>query len=165
MKVNGVLAAMRTSMSGLSHNMKRMELISENIANAEKTPDAKGQVYLRQDLVNKNQNRPASKRFGELVTLKMRQEDNHHMASLDPSGTVGPNGAERLDQYKVIEEKGEKLVYNPDHPMADERGFVRMPDINPVEEMVDLIAASRSYEANVTVINAAKDMAKRSMEI
>ena len=69
------------------------------------------------------------------------------------------------DQYKVIEEKGEKLQFDPNHPQADENGYVKMPDINMVEEMVDLISASRTYEANVTVINAAKQMAKRALEI
>ncbi len=65
----------------------------------------------------------------------------------------------------MIEHKGEKLVFNPNHPQADDKGYVKMPDINMVEEMVDLISVSRSYEANVTVIDAAKQMAKKTFEI
>ena len=57
------------------------------------------------------------------------------------------------------------LVFKPEHPQADENGYVRMPKINVIEEMVDLISATRTYEANVSVMNAAKNIAKRSLEI
>ena len=66
---------------------------------------------------------------------------------------------------KIVEVKGEKLVYNPGHPRADENGYVRMPNVNVVEEMVDLISSSRAYEANATVLDAAKKMAKNALNI
>ena len=66
---------------------------------------------------------------------------------------------------KVVEESGVRLVYDPQHPLADENGYVRVPDINPVEEMVSLVSATRTYEANVAVMNAAKLIAKKSLEI
>ena len=67
---------------------------------------------------------------------------------------------------RIIEDPAEpRLVYNPDHPDADEEGYVRMPNVNVLTEMVDLISATRSYEANVTTLNATKEMFLRALEI
>ena len=64
-----------------------------------------------------------------------------------------------------MELDGEKLIYDPRHPMADNDGYIRMPNVNMVEEMVDMITASRAYEANVNVMSAVKNMAKKAMDI
>jgi flagellar basal-body rod protein FlgC len=160
MEVKGILSAIKTTMGGLSHQMKRLEVVSENIANAEKSPDKNGKVYQRKLL------EPASnsklKRRGDEFRLQLRKTNQHH---IEPSAKDGAKKGKDLSGMKIVEEKGEKLVYNPSHPKADENGFVKMPNVNLVNEMMDLISASRTYEANVTVINAAKKMAKKSMEI
>ncbi|HIH96170.1 MAG TPA: flagellar basal body rod protein FlgC [Thermoplasmata archaeon] len=66
----------------------------------------------------------------------------------------------------IFQDKGQpRLVYDPQHPDADESGYVSMPDINIVTEMVNMVAATRAYEANVTVINAAKNMSMKALEI
>ena len=70
------------------------------------------------------------------------------------------DGEERQDSKESY-----RLVHDPDHPDADEQGFVRMPDIEIVTEMVDMMTASRAYEANTMAIAAAKDMARRALEI
>jgi len=93
--------------------------------------------------------------------MKLRKTRTAHIQP----GTEIAKTLKNSSDFKVIEHKGEKLVFNPNHPQADEKGYVKMPDVNMVEEMVDLIATSRSYEANVTVIEAAKQMAKRTFEI
>ena len=79
------------------------------------------------------------------------------------TGHLGPNA--KSDSVQAIQEQGFKLEYNPSHPKADENGFIKMPNVNPIEEMVDLVAATRTYEANVTVLNAAKQMAQKALEI
>jgi flagellar basal-body rod protein FlgC len=162
MKVGGLFSAIRTTVNGLSHQMKRMEVISENIAHAEKSPDEKGNVYQRKVLQSKSKKSIYSKRFGQELGLRLSRSHSNHMSS---GSTSGVQKTDSPEQFKVIEKKGEKMIFEPNHPQADENGYVKMPDINMVEEMVDLISASRTYEANVTVMNAAKQMAKRALEI
>ncbi len=160
MKVNGILAAIRTTLSGLSGQMRRMEIISENIANAEKSPDEKGNVYQRKIIVSPYKKQP-KRIFNQELQMQLKRTNPNHLVSKNND----PLRRDEPMKLKIQQVKGEKLVYNPAHPMADENGYVKMPNVNLAEEMVDLISASRSYEANVTVINAAKLMAKKSLEI
>jgi len=159
MKVNGVLAAIKTTMGGLSTQMRRMELISDNIANAEKTPDKDGDVYKRKILVSDTKSKTGQ--FSEQLKLKLNRSNKDHMQPGATTGSQKRAGA----AMEVVEQDNEIMVFEPNHPMADENGYVRKPDVNLVEEMVDLVSATRIYEANVTVINAAKNMAKKSLEI
>lgn len=162
MKVEGIFSAIRSTLGGLSTQMKRMEVISENISHAEKSPDEDGNIYQRKVLETKKGSSTYTRRFGDELGMRMNRTHTDHMQSTSVE-RPGRNG--HVQDFKVVEEKGEKLVFDPNHPHADEKGFVKMPNINMVEEMVDLISASRTYEANVTVMNAAKQMAKRSLEI
>ncbi len=162
MKVDGLLSAFKTTMSSLSTQTRQLNLIAENLENVESTPDENGKVYQRKVLVQKGHNGNRHMNFSEQLSLKMRRTSDAHLFS---GGGVRSTGNSGTTEYKVVEEKGENLVYNPDHPMADENGYVKMPNVNPVEEMVDLVTTSRAFEANVTVINAAKQMAKKSLEI
>jgi flagellar basal-body rod protein FlgC len=139
-----------------------MEIISENIAHAEKSPDAEGNIYQRKVLQSRSKRSSFSKRFGNELGLRLSRSHSNHIPSRAEEGV---QKADSHDQFKVVEKKGEKLIFEPNHPQADENGYVKMPDINMVEEMVDLISASRTYEANVTVMNAAKQMAKKALEI
>jgi flagellar basal-body rod protein FlgC len=159
MKVQGILAAIKTTMGGLNTQMRRMELISDNIANAEKTPDKDGNVYKRKVLVSDAKNNTG--KFSEELKLKLNRSSNNHFQP----GLQGSLKNREREALEVVEQDSEISVFEPNHPMADENGYVRKPDVNMVEEMVDLISTTRMYEANVTVINAAKNMAKKSMEI
>lgn len=161
MGVNGILSAIRTSLSGLSVQMKKMEVTSENIANVEKSPDDKGNVYQKKIVSFENQKNSINTKFGDALKIKLKRTRNEH---IQPGGQYSAMAKEKMP-FEVKQQEGVKLVFNPNHPQADEKGYVKMPDINMIEEMVNLISASRSYEANVTVINAAKQMAKKSLEI
>jgi len=161
MKVGGIFTALKTSLFGLSGQMKKLEVISENIAHAEELPDEKGNVYNRKVVVSKNGNAKRAHLFGNQMNLELRRTHSAHVRT----SNIIPSRTNSEASLKVVEEKGEKLIYNPGHPRADENGYVKMPDVNMVEEMVDLISSSRTYEANVTVLNAAKQMAKRALEI
>lgn len=159
MKVTGVLAAIKSTMSGLNIQMRRMELISDNIANADKTPDKNGGVYKRQVLVSGSKSKTVQ--FSEQLELKLNRSNKKHMQP----GIQSKLKSRSQQTFEVVEQSSEKMVFEPNHPMADENGYLRKPDVNIVEEMVDLVFATRLYEANVTVLNAAKNMAKKSLEI
>lgn len=164
MKVSGIFSAIKTSVAGLSGQLKRMEVISENIANAQSAPDANGNVYQKKVVVADGSERSRQSRFDDQLKLKMRTSEKGHLPSAG-NGISKKQAGSAKDRLKVEEIPGEQLIYNPGHPRADENGFVKMPNVNVIEEMVDLISVSRTYEANVTVLNAAKQMAKKALEI
>ena len=123
--------------SGMTAERVRMDVIAENLANAESTRGPDGQPYRRKNVVL---GEAGGQSFEDVLTgvrVKAVVED--------PS-------------------PGRK-VYDPGHPDADTQGFVTMPNIDTVTEMVDLITASRGYEANVQAMNAAKQMFQRSLEL
>ena len=139
-----VFNSMQISASGLTLERLKMDTISTNIANVNTTRTEDGGPYLRKEVV-----------FEEnLVDEKNKL-----------TGTLG----KRSMGVKVmgIEDNQDniKLVYNPDHPDADENGYVTMPNVNMVDEMIALINAQRSYDANVTALNASKSMLKKALEI
>ena len=161
MKISGIFTAIRTNLSGLSSQMKRLDAISENVANAERVPDVNGKVYLRKIVDQKGLGKPQLP-FGDEMTLRLKSSNSKH---LNKAGVNSNYINKETDGSKIIEVKGEKLVFDPSHPRADEAGYVKMPKVNLVEEMVDLISASRAYEANVSILTAAKQMAKNTLKI
>lgn len=139
-------SSMRISASGLTAQQTRMNTISSNLANAETTQTAEGGPYRRQDPVFTAQT--DREHFGEI--LKSELDEN-------------AQGVQVTEIHR--DERPPRLVYNPKHPHANADGYVAMPNINPVEEMANMISATRSYEANVTAFNAAKGMAMKALEI
>ena len=140
--------AMTVSASGLTAERLRMDIISKNIANANTTRTLAGTPYRRQMAVFKEQG--AGNNF---ETMLDKAKGNM---------TIG-NGVEVSE---VVEDQSDfKRVYNPGHPDADDEGYVLMPNVDVVTEMINLMSASRSYEANVTAINSAKSMAMKALEI
>jgi len=140
-----------------------MEAISENIANAEKVADRSGKVYRRKTVVESGGTTPTPPRFGDDMMLELRRTRPEHLSPVERDSGAVDYATE--GEIKVVEINGERLVYSPTHPRADADGFVKMPDINVVEEMVDLITATRAYEANISVISATKLLARRAMSI
>jgi flagellar basal-body rod protein FlgC len=139
------LSAMKISASGLTAQRLRMDTIASNLANIETTRTPEGGPYKRKDVM-----------FSALP--------------LDPfSGTFNDALADQVRQVMVTEvvedQSAPMMVFNPSHPDANEEGYVAMPNINLMEEMVNLINATRSFEANVQSINAAKAMALRAIDL
>ncbi len=135
------LTALSISASGLSAERTRVNLASSNLANAESTRGPDGQPYRRKDPVM------------ETVSF------SDAMASA--GGSVGG-----VRVAEVVEDQGPgRKVYSPGHPDADPNGFVTLPDVNPVHEVVNLMSASRGYEANATAVETLKAMALRALEI
>ena len=145
-------SALETSASALTAERLRMDVISNNIANANTTRTPEGGPYRRQMVVLGS--RPS---FSSAL-----QEASGAAAAADPSNQVG-RGV-RVVQI-VQDQRPFKLKYDPTHPDADANGYVQLPNVETVTEMVDLISASRAYEANVTALNAFKQMVTTALQI
>jgi flagellar basal-body rod protein FlgC len=138
--------SMSISASGLNAQRTVINVIAENLANAHTTRTEEGGPYLKKEAVLSTT--PLSSNFADLLAYQMGQ---------------GPIGVKVVD---VVEDPyGLQVIYEPSHPDADETGTVLLPNVNIMEEMVSLLNASRSYEANVTAFNAAKGMALKALEI
>jgi flagellar basal-body rod protein FlgC len=142
----GFLDTLKISSSGLAAERVRMNIISQNLANANVTQTEEGGPYKRKDVVFGAHN--SGVEFDDL----MRQ-------------AFDPNVKQVKVDAIVEDKKPPKLVYNPGHPNADENGMVAMPNISVMEEMVNMITSTRSFEANTTAVNATKQMASTAINI
>ncbi len=146
-----VFNGMNISASALTAQRFRMDVISSNMANAETTRanfvNGEWQPY-RRKMVDLS---PTTGRFDSYLNKAMKN-----------SGSPG----EGVRVSRVVEDQTPfKMVYNPDHPDANEEGYVAMPNVDPLKEMVDFMSATRSYEANITAFNATKGMLMKALEI
>jgi len=164
MQVEGIFSALRNNLRGLSAQMKRLETISENIANAERVPGTNGKLYHRKVVRENTPGGLPQSSFGDRMALKLRVSNDKHLARIAPSN-FRANALESTPRFEVEEIRDVRLEYDPSNPQANADGYVVKPNVNIVEEMVELVSASRSYEANVTVMTAAKQMAKNILKI
>ncbi|NLM09516.1 MAG: flagellar basal body rod protein FlgC [Clostridiaceae bacterium] len=144
----GFFSALHASASALTAQRLRMDIISENIANVNTTRTEDGTPYRRKTVIfeARNGNTP----FSSYLT--------------NASKKLISNGGVRVSGI-VEDQTPFKSVYDPGHPDADENGMVQMPNVDVVTEMVNLISASRAYEANITSIDTTKSMALKALEI
>ena len=163
-----LFSVMKTIGSGLSAQRKRMEAIASNIANAETTRTQDGGPYRRKSVVVKEittEARVPSRSFK--TSLRLATTSPSHMSGAD-AGVTGTTTVEQPDiEVSTYEDAPArvKVVYDPHHPDADANGYVAYPDINPVEEMVDMMTASRAYEANIAAMATLKNMVKKALEM
>ena len=141
-----LFSAISISASGMEAQRTRAELITENLANADTTRTPQGGPYRRKDAVFESA--PSPQTFAQTFS---------EFSGDSPQGVS-------VSQVVVDNSEPERR-YLPGHPDADPDGYVAFPKINPAEEMVDLMSASRGYQANVTAISAVKDMIARSMDL
>jgi flagellar basal-body rod protein FlgC len=134
----------RISSSALKANTVRLNTISSNLANVETTSTPEGGPYKRKSV------------YFESRPLTFREQLE----------TSVKNSVQGVEVTKIIEDKSPpKKIYNPYHPDADEAGYVKMPNVSVIEEVVDMMSATRAYQANVTTIKSAKRMALKALEI
>jgi flagellar basal-body rod protein FlgC len=142
-----LFGSLDVSASGLTAERLRMNVVAENLANAQTTHGANGQPYRRKEVVLSEVGQGGG--FG--ATL----------ASAMSGGRAGG-----VEVAGIVEDAANfKTVYDPGHPDADAKGYVKMPNVDTVTEMVDLISASRAYEANVTAMQAAKQMFTKTLDL
>ncbi len=141
----GLYDSIEVSASGLSAERLAMDVIANNLANVNTTRTPEGGPFKRQ-----------------LVVFSQKQEaPKSDSLNSDPAGSRA--GVEAVGI--INDDSPDKLVYDPTHPDADPQGYVHMPNIEVVKEMVDMMAASRAYEANVTAISEARTMSTAAMGI
>ena len=145
----GMFDGLEISASGLTAERMRMDVVAQNLANAQTTRGADGQPYRRQEVVL--QERTPTSGFGAALAGAMGGR------------TRTPGGVQVAQIAK--DQTPLKRVYDPGHPDADANGYVQMPNVDSVSEMVDLISAQRAYEANVTAMQAAKQMFSKTLEL
>ena len=126
--------------SAMTAQNQRLNVVASNLANADSAASSNGQPYKAKQVV---------------------------FTSTSPTGNYGiSNGTHGVRVSTVIEDQSPmKMVYEPSHPMANPEGFVTMPNVNVVEEMVDMISASRSYQNNVDMMNTAKTLLLKTLTI
>ena len=134
--------------SALDSQRQRLNIIAGNLANAESTKSPNGGPYVRRDVVfqSVSSSSPFTRVFSQAF-----------------GGPAEPSGVEV--SKVILDSRPHRQIYDPKHPDADEKGFVHLPNVNVIEEMANLLAASRSYEANLAVLETGKTMTLRALEM
>jgi len=166
----GLFSSIRLSSSGLSGQRTKMDTIAKNLANAETTRTDEGTPYRRERVVFSQSLEEKIKGSG-LTKVQSEARDglrtsrSRHISGGPTSGRYAtPTGVDT--DVDVAEDASEfKVVYDPGHPDADEEGYVLMPNVNVITEMVDMITASRAYEANIAAVQSAKQMFSKALDI
>ena len=141
-----LFSVLSVSASGMAAHRARAELLTENLANAETTRTAEGGPYRRKDAIFSTE--PVETSFSSLF---------------EEAAGSALEGVKVSDV--VVDNRDPERRYLPGHPDADQNGYVAFPRVNPAEDMVDLMNASRSYQANVAAMSAVKDMIQRSIDL
>lgn len=136
----GMIPGIDASSSALSAERMRLDVIAGNLANAQNTSDATGHAYRR-----------------KMVVFESK---------LNTALGADPSGAPTVSVARVVDDPSPlPKVYMPGHPKADKNGMVEMPNVNPLDEMVDMMTSSRSYQANLQVIQTGRSMFEQSLKI
>lgn len=148
-----IFHSMNVSASGLTAQRLRMDVSSANIANADSTRG----TYVNGEWI------PYRRKMVSLQTNGNRFQFSH---MLQKEMHRQQNAGDGVKATSIVDDETPfKLLYQPEHPDADENGYVQLPNVDLLKEMVDMMSASRSYEANVTVLNASKGMLMKALEI
>src|SRR3954454_8062823 len=154
--VMGLFGSLDISASALSAERLRMDVTAENLANAQSTRTAGGGPYRRKEVVTQANGDGGF--AGALAAARGGATGSAASAGGGAPGGVSVTG--------IVEDQApNRLLYDPSHPDANAQGYVSMPNVNPVTEMVDLISASRSYEANVTAMQTSKQMFTKTLDL
>lgn len=140
----GLFGSLGVSASGMTAERLRMDVVAENLANANTTRGADGKPYQRQEVLLQQNAGPS---FAAVLGGVQSANEGVEVAGVVSDTSPG------------------RLVYDPGHPDANAQGYVTMPNVDPVTEMTDLITANRGYEANVQAMNAAKTMFTKTLDI
>lgn len=159
-----ISSTFQTASQGLALQRERIAVASQNIANARTSaPKGSDNVYRPREVLTKA---PDTQNFFDVLegsVDSLRVTDPQHMKSAD--GLVGEKRGNLGPQFEIVERNKFRFEFDPNHPDADENGMVRYPDIDMVKEMAEMVSANRLYEANLSSIEAEKELLKRSLEI
>jgi len=164
--MSGIFKAIDVASAGMTVQRQKMDVVSENIANIDTSRTAKGGPYRRQRvLVSEADTKPSFRSAMSNAHNKLVRTNSRHIRgriqslsrSPEPDGVTGKEISDPESSFK--------LIYDPSHPDADSEGYVKMPDIEMINEMVDMIAANRAYEANISTISSSKRMLNEALDI
>ncbi len=165
MLINRLFGVFQTAARGLEAQRKSIATATENIANASTTRTADGTPYNLKRTVHTGSNERyntfaelLNEMQGEMAVSDPRHFDESTLLGELPDAELGPT-------TEIEAEERLRLEYDPSHPHADENGYVAYPDVNVVDEMARMISANRIYEANLSAVQSAKEMIKRTLEI
>ena len=147
--------AISIAASGLTAERTRMDVTSENLANADTTNGANGQPYQEQQVVLQQ---VGGGGFSAALSNAMGSSTGTQLGSSSTPGGVEVAGI-------VSSSTPDQEVYDPGNPSANTQGYVKMPNVNPVNEMVDMIDESRAYQSDVTAMSTAKDMFEKTLDL
>jgi len=142
--IMGILSILKIGSSAMNAQRLRMETIATNLANVNTTRTEEGGPYKKKQVTFMPVNVSENKDFGSMLSEKIE--------------------GVKVEEIGLSKKSFEK-VYDPGHPDSNSEGFVTYPNVNLMEEMADMMAATRSYEANVNVVNTTKDMYMKALEI
>ncbi len=165
MEIGGNFKAFEISSTGMKLQKKKLDLIAENIANVNTTKTLDGKPYKRKTLEVSEKDIFQKKMEDVNAAALMKTVNDYHYPKTPGIKNKKDEDNEMLNMKVVKDGSPGDKVYMPDHPDANSEGYLEMPNVNIVTEMVDMIAATRSYEANLTAFNASKQMAKDALEI
>ena len=140
----------KISSQGMQTQRERLEAASANLANANTTRTSNGKPYQRRDVVFTTQE----------VSDKWNENATENGLFLNDQSAVGVRS-----EIQLADENQFVMQYQPGHPDADANGYVKLPDVDPLEETVNMMSAARSFEANATVFNTAKELARVSLNL
>ena len=167
----GIFSSIRISGSGLSASRAWLNVASENIANAQTTKTAEGGPYkkksiqFQETLLEKIIRNKAQDAKGN-TKRKLEATDTRHLEmSVFPYKSLQKESLNAVVASVVEDSSQGRRVYEPDHPDADQDGYVLFPNVNIIKEMMELMIASRAYEANTTALTQARNMALKALEI
>jgi flagellar basal-body rod protein FlgC len=166
----GLFSAIKVSATGLRGQRVKMDVVARNLANAETSRTEEGTPYRRERAVFREVLAERMQRVRARLAPNVAEDDG--LARTHPSHLPGlqarddtPNQALATEVGTAPDASDFRVVYDPGHPDADEEGYVLMPNVDMVTEMVDMIAASRAYEANLSAVQASKDMFTNALKI
>jgi flagellar basal-body rod protein FlgC len=159
MSIDRIFSVFNTAASGLSAQRQQMEVTAKNIANVDTLDTPEGGPYRKRGV---NMSAKETTWFSRFLQREISRFGplGERMLFGGAQKTSGVEAKEYIDAADMGQ-----LVYDPGHPMANADGYVLKPNINVIQEMVTMISATRAYEANLSIIQSAKDMHKRALEI
>ena len=163
---DGIFSSFGISAAGLRAQRARLDIAAENLANIETTRTASGEPYRPSKAVMESVQGQQTASVGAAPSFSdlLQTREGHRDGLIPAQGGVSPAGKQVRVSVQPVSDPF-RSEFDPDHPDADADGMVLKPNVDPIQEMLTLIKATRAYEANATALDAAKDMMNRALEI
>jgi flagellar basal-body rod protein FlgC len=164
--MKGIFSTIEISGTGMSVQRRKMNVVAQNIANAETTRTEEGGPYRRKkvEVSSENEKLPFETILHNTQGELSRTHRSHIPSQPFESGDTAQVAVAKGEEISEGEDSY-RLLYDPTHPDADEKGYVKMPNIDIINEMVDMMAANRAYEANANAVASYKEMLKGALDI